>query len=670
MAKHTSKLSSGIITTEEQLQAFVDYCLQQDSFSFDVETGDGNFPDTRGIPALNSVSWIGFTTWGRSVQMSFDHPIGSKKIGERREPRKTKEGKVRFYRVPVWEDPPEQLDRGRAFKILAPLFFDERIVKIAHNASFDLASVQKYIGGIPSDPIVCTLETQHLVTENLMRYGLKWRTKAVYGFSYDDEEVGKCVEIHPYNKVAHYLCCDTVYTFLEYHRLIKEIDKQGLWPIYDLEMTLLRVLSQIRLTGVRVDTKRLEEMKVELEPRVAELEARVYRTAGSKFNMNSPMQKVKILYGKKSEGGQGLKPWRLTKGARKRKQELEENGERFVPKLTDWSTDAEALEIYVGNPVVDAILEYQDVFKILSVYVLGYLGDPDAPKKDKPRRIFDDTIYADFLQYGAKTGRFSSSKPNLQQVPGADTDLGRLVRGAFLAESPDRKLVVADYGQIELVVLAHYLQGGALFEGFLQGIDPHTMTAAMVLNKDPADVTSSERKKYGKSLNFAVVYGAGVVKVASMMGATQEDARAVLKKHRAEFPEIYGFKSFVLEQARNDHGVIETLMGRRRRVPELFSDDAKVRNRAELQIFNSLIQGGSADLTKRAMCEYMKLKTDDMSLLMTVHDELVTSAPSSMIEAASFTLDKAMTGPDLQQYIKGIPLKVDLAVVDRWSDAK
>src|ERR1700722_15737564 len=462
MTKHTSKLSLGVITTEEQLQEFVDYCLEQDSFSFDVESTDGNFPDTRGIPALNTVSCIGFTTWGRSVQMSFDHPIGTKQVGERREPRKQKDGKVRFYRMPVYEEPPPQLDRGRAFEILKPLFFHPDIIKIAHNASFDLASVAKYIGGIPTGNIVCTLETQHLVTENLMRYGLKWRTKAVYGFAYDNEDVGKCVEKHPYNKVAHYLCCDTVYTFLEYHRLIKEINKQNLWPIYDLEMTLLRVLTEIRLTGVGVDTKRLEEMGVELPPKVAELEGEIYRRACSKFNLNSPMQKVKILYGPKKEGGQGLKPWKLTKGARKKKEEAEKSGEKFTPKLTDWSTDAETLEVYRGNAVVDAILEYQDVFKILSVYVIGYLGDPDAPKRDKPRKIFDDVIYADFLQYGAKTGRFSSSKPNLQQVPGADTDLGRLVRGAFIAESPDRKLIVADYGQIELVVLAHYLQQGAL----------------------------------------------------------------------------------------------------------------------------------------------------------------------------------------------------------------
>lgn len=666
-SKHSSKLSSSVVTTEEQLQAFVDYTLTQDSFSFDVETTDGNFPDTRGIPALNTVSWIGFTTKGWTITVSFDHPIGSKVIGERREPRRQSNG-VKFFRMPVYEEPPPQIDRGRAFEILKPLFFSKRLVKIAHNASFDLASIAKYIGGIASEPVACSLETQHLVNENLMRYGLKWRTKAVYGFSYDDEEVGRCVEKHPYYKVAHYLVCDTVYSYLEYHRVIKEIESQNLWTVYDLEMRLLRVLAQIRLNGVRVDTERLEEMRLELIPRVAELEAQIYRAAGMKFNLKSPAQKVRVLYLPKKDGGQGLKPWKLTKGAKKKKELAADEGREFEPQLKDWSTDSDALETYAGNPVVDAMLEHADVFKILSVYVIGYLGDPEA--KDHPCRIFDDNIYADFQQFGAKTGRFSSSKPNLQQVPGADTDLGRLIRGAFLAESPDRKLIVADYGQVELVILAHYLQQGALFEGFLNGIDPHTITAAMVLNKDPDLITSAERKKYGKSLNFAVVYGAGPGKVASMMGASVEDAISVLKKHQAEFPEIYEFKKYVIDMARDQKGCIETLMGRKRRVTDLFSTDRKKRFGAERQIFNSLVQGGSADLTKLAMCEYSDAKTTEMRLLMTVHDELVTSAPSSMIDLASDTLRTAMTGPKLQSFIKGVPLTVELAIVDRWSQAK
>lgn len=668
--KHTSKLSSAVINTPEALKAFVDYALTQDVVAFDVETTDGSLPDTRGVPALNSVSWIGFTTKGQTAVISFDHPVGTKIIGERKEPRQQSNG-IKFFTMPVYEEPPEQMDRGESFQILERLFFSKKLVKVAHNASFDLGSIAKYYGGRIAENTVCSLEMQHLVNENLNRYGLKWRTRDYYGFAYDDEEVGRKVEKYQYNKVAHYLVCDVVYCYLEYTRLIRDIERQNLWDVFDLEMELLPNLAQIRLTGVAIDEPRLEAMKVELTPKVAELEANIYRAAGQKFNLNSPAQKCNVLYGPKKDGGQGLKPWKLTKGAKKKKEQADENDAPFLPKITDWSTDGEAIEGFAGNTVVDAIIEYQDTFKILSTYVIGYLGDSDAKKHDKPKRIYDGVMYADFMQFGTKTGRFSSSKPNLQQVPGADTDLGKLVRGAFTAESPDRKLIVADYGQVELVILAHYLQQGALFDGFLEGIDPHTMTAAMVLNKSPDAVTSTERKKFGKSLNFAVVYGAGPGKVASMMGANVTDAISVLKKHQAEFPEIYEFKRYVVEDARSMKvPSITTLMGRVRRVPEIRSSDKKKRASGERMLFNSLVQGGSADLTKKAMNEYMSLKTNDMRLLLTVHDELVTSASVGMIEEASTTLQTAMTGPELQRWIKNIPLKVDMAVVDRWSEAK
>ena len=215
---------------------------------------------------------------------------------------------------------------------------------------------------------------------------------------------------------------------------------------------------------------------------------------------------------------------------------------------------------------------------MLHTYVLGYLGDPTA--KDKPCKIFNDRIFADFVQYGTKTGRESCRDPNLQNVGRPDTELGKLIRGVFIAD-PGCRLIIADYGQVELVMLAHYLGQGKLYDGFLAGIDPHQMTAAMVLGKDPADVTKAERQAYGKSINFAVVYGAGDNKVASMIGngTTPREARKFLDRHETEFPEIYGFKEYILDQcraARPPH--ITTLWGRKRRVPGILSSDKGMRH--------------------------------------------------------------------------------------------
>jgi DNA polymerase-1 len=500
-----------------------------------------------------------------------------------------------------------------------------------------------------------------LIDENRKQYKLKTITKDIYGFSYDDEDVGKCVERHPFAKVGHYLHCDVVYPLAEYRRLRPLIDEQDLQRVYELEMALLPILARMRLTGIDVDEPRLQEMRADLSVRVEEVEGKIYHAAGRKFNINAPRQKQEVLYAPKREGGQALKPWRLTDGGKKRKDQ----GVR--PCIYDYSTDAEALDSYVGNPVVDALLNYQEWAKLLNTYVLGYLGDDTA--KDKPCRIFDGKIFADLVQYGTKTGRFSCREPNLQNVGRPDTELGKLIRGAFIAE-PGRKLVVADYEQVELVVLAHFLGQGKLYDGFLAGIDPHRMTAAGATGKAPEDVTPDERQRLGKSINFAVVFGAGDGKVASMMGVDVRQAKAFLAKHEVEFPEIYGFKEYVLDQCREQRPPhIRTLFGRMRRVPGILSRDRGMRMYSERQAFNSLIQGSAADIMKLAMIRLAGEMPPWMKLHLTVHDELVTSAPDDRVEEAKVILLNAMTGPGIGDMLR-VPLKSDCAIVSRWSEAK
>ena len=941
-------IRSNVILTPERLAETVEYFMAdepgRDVFCFDMETSG---PD-RGVPYCNNATWIGLATQGRTAVIPFGHPIGSEITGWTKEPRQQKNG-IKMFKVPIYEPPPQQLDRAQVFEALQPLLWHPEKVKVGHGMQFDLATIAKYYGGeIPAGPHCDSIVLRFLLNENRLTYKLKQITRDIYGFAYDDEEVGKCVEKHPFNKVAHYLHCDVVYPLLEYRSLRPQIEQEGLEQVYEIEMALLPILARMRLTGVKVDKPRLEEMRADLSVRVEQVEGKIYATAGRKFNLNAPRAKQSILYGPKSEGGQGLKPWRLTDAARDRKK----RNPRYEPVMTDYSTDAEALDSYVGNPVVDAILDYQEWAKLLNTYVLGYLGDPAA--KDKPCRIFDDRIFADFVQWGAKTGRFSCvsgdtelvtnrgifrfdeyqpmqgdlvpthegrwqpvlrkiykgrsqmfrvalyngaeikatgehrfytsdgwkylrdlrpedkvysyvgfqdvhgrpgehpqgvsplpgqpaqahhhrgrgaarddlpqrpydhhpehlsrpeegregtplfsledveaepdarkewfpasrvpgshsregwvltaqgrrpvraaspardgaaarveapasaagraphrrgqaqlrpgqpggcyegwsreaarqevaireitplgtmgvwdievdgdhsyatqgflnhncREPNLQNVGRPDTELGKLIRGAFIA-GPGRRLIVADYSQIELVVLAHYLGQGKLFEGFEQGIDPHTMTAAMVLGKRLEDITKDERQKYGKSINFAVVYGAGDAKVASMIGCAVKEARKFLDRHEVEFPEIYEFKEYILDECRKQRPPhITTLFGRRRRVPGIMSSDRGMRLYSERQAFNSLIQGGQADIIKLAMIRthagiaaHPEL---DMKLHLTVHDELVTSAPYDCTDQAQKVLLDAMIGPGIGDLLR-VPLKSDCAIVDRWSEAK
>ena len=660
--------SSNVVLTPDRLAETVDYFMQDkiDVVSFDLETSG----DNRGVPYCNSASWIGLAARGRTAVIPFGHPIGSKVTGTAKEPRQQQNHKTggtitKMFTVPVYEPPPAQLDRAEVFEALKPVFWSSK-VKVGQGMQFDLATIAKYYDGeIPPGSHCDTIVLRWLINENRKKYSLKAITKDIYGFEYDNEDVGKCVEKYPFNMVAHYLHCDVMYPLIEYRNLRPQIDAEGLQRVYELEMALLPVLARMRLTGVPVDVQRLEEMRADLGPRIERVEGKIYAAAGRKFNINASRAKQAVLFGPASEGGQGLKPWKLTDGAKDRKQ----RNPKYVPVMTDWSTDANVLDTFADNPVVDALLDYQEWHKLLHTYVLGYLGDPTA--KDKPCKIFDGKIFADFVQYGTKTGRESCREPNLQNVGRPDTELGKLIRGAFVA-APGRKLIVADYGQIELVMLAHYLGQGKLYEGFLAGIDPHQMTAAMVLGKDPADVTKAERQAYGKSINFAVVYGAGDSKVASMIGngTTARDARKFLDRHEEEFPEIYGFKEYVLDECRAQRPPhIRTLWGRKRRVPGILSSDRGMRMYSERQAFNALIQGSSADILKFAKVRLAERMPEWMNLHLAVHDELVCSAPVDKVDEGRSILLDAMVGPGIGDMLR-VPLKSEVAIVDRWSDAK
>lgn len=686
-------LSSSIILDPDRLAREVEYIGNQGRFFFDVESIPSEPGlDDRGVPARNNVTWMGIATHGRVIKIPMGHPIGNEIIGEGIEPRLCADGKVRNYKVPIYSKPPEHMNQQQVFSLLNPLFADPDIDQIAHGATFDAASVAKYrrspLGKplVPEGPVICTIEMHHLIDENQMRYGLKFTTDRVYGFKYDDGSIGKTVEKYRMNQVAQYLHYDLVYGWQEYKRLRPLIKEQGLEELWELEVALTTVLADMRTTGMAMDTDRLEQLRGELSVLVDERERKFYHVAGKKVNMRSPKQLQSLLYKPEKEGGLGLPAWKLTASASKRKEEAMKERKKFIPAFSDFSTDDESLTEFKDNPVVAALLEYRETAKVYSTYVLGYLGDPD--NKEKPCRVFDGIVYPDFVQYGAGTGRFSCRDPNLQNVPrptGSENDLGTMVRGLFIAR-PGNKLIVADYGQIELVLLAHFIGYGMLYQGFLDGIDPHTMTAAMALNLDPrglqdrVDAGDKEaknfRQRFGKSINFATVYGAWIKKLASMMSVSMDEAQEFKDAYDRNTPEIEAYRIQVLKEARR-HSFrktgfpphTKTLLGRIRRLPELMSGNQRIRNRAERQIFNSKIQGSSADLTKMAMVRFYKRKKAHWTIDLTVHDEVVIECPESEVAEAQALLAWAMTGEGIQDLVS-LPLKIDLHICDRWSEAK
>jgi len=637
-------ISSNTVTTPEHLHDVVDHFMDQDAFAFDTETTGPN----RLVPVLAPVSWLSLATEGMAVAIPSGHPNGSHLISRATRKKNSITGK--FDQFPaVWDAPPPQMRASEVWSIVKPLFMSDKI-KIAQNATFDLVVTAKYLGGkIAPGPYADTIVMQWLLDENMKSKGLKEMVRKYYGVDYDKENTGKCVEIHGFNKVAHYAYMDAKFTYLLWKKFSPMITADNLDQIYDdIEMDLLPALCDMNMEGALVDVDELLSLKEDLSERLVGFEAAVYKAAGQRFNINSPQQKVKVLFSSKEDGGQGLKP------------------QKFSKKTKEPSTDAESLEHFPNNPVVKALGDFQEISTLLNTYVIGYLGDPEDSKK--PCRIHNGRIHADLVQYGTVTGRFSCRTPNLQNIPTVGTDLGQRVRGLFISPEGE-SLIVADYGQIELVVLAHFSHAKALVDGFNNGIDAHVTTASKIFGVPVEEVTKPMRG-VAKTENFAVVYGSGVEKTASTAGITLKEAKRFLDIHQREFPEIYAFKDAVIRVAKSRRPAhLRTLLGRKRRLPELFRADRGQRMAAERQAVNSLIQGSAADLIKLAMIRLHSSLPPEMKLILSVHDELVMTCPDAMVEEGSRLMREAMLGEEIQSLLS-VPMTIDLSVVKRWADAK
>lgn len=673
-------VSSTVILKPDDLKRVVRHFRSKPAFAFDVESVDGPYPDTRGIPALNKVTWISMATYGMCVVIPIGHPIGTKVIGETKEPRIDKNGATRYFRVPIYEAPPDQMDAATVFEILRPLFFDDTITKVCHEATFDLGSVAKYFGEIPPGPYDDTKVIMRLIDENTARInnGLKEWIKRIFGKNYDTENVGRKVEIHPFGKVAHYSYMDSLYTWLLWVLERPQIDAEGLTKVWRCESDLIGSLVSMRLSGTPVDTPKFEVLREKNAVDLVELEGEIYKAAGRRFNLNAVRQKCEVIYGPVEKGGQGLKAYNLTDGGKKKKRANQKT------TIYDYSTDAKALNRYRTNPVVKAMLNYADVNKLQNSFVVSFLGDPE---NKKPPKIFDGFIYPEIQQHGTVSGRCSGKNPNPQNIPRADTERGKIVRSCFAA--PEGCLLcVADYGQIELVVLAHLIGYGRLYDGFLSGIDPHTITAAGILGKDPSipvdapgGVTKKERQDMGKTMNFTIVNGAGAYLVAEMTGKSKDAAQELLDQHEAEFPEIYAFKRAAMKEARRRgelEGVpyLRTILGRKRRMPDLMLEPSRNNNwkvaAAEREAFNSLIQGGAADIMKLSIPRVDNLWAEqcpEAYLTLTVHDELMGVVPAEQSELCKQLMVEGMTGPGIQTYLK-VPLNVEANVGANWATAK
>jgi DNA polymerase-1 len=418
-------------------------------------------------------------------------------------------------------------------------------------------------------------------------------------------------------------------------RLREELEGAGLARLYEeIERPLTRVLARMEVAGVAVDRERLASVAAELAAEARRLEREVQRLAGEEFNVNSPAQLRRVLYERL-----GLAPQRRTK--------------------TGWSTDAASLERLRGeHPVVDALLHYREVEKLRSTY-----GEPLLAEVGP-----DGRIHATFHQTVARTGRLSSERPNLHNIP-VRTEEGRRIREAFVA-GPGRQLLVADYDQIELRVIAHLSGDEGLMRAFATHADVHRMVAASVFGVPPEEVTPLQRSR-AKMVSYGLLYGMEAYGLARRLGIETSEAQAILDAYFRAFPGVQGYLRSVIEEAR-ERGYTETLLGRRRPIPELRSPDGRVRQAAERQAMNAGVQGLAADLFKVALVRLdacLEAAGERARLVLQVHDEVLVEAPQD--EAAELA-------PVVQEVLEGVgqvadlrvPLEVTVRCGSSWAEAK
>ena len=667
-----------IITTKKQLTDLVEYYSKVDGFAFDVET----VGDNRIQPVVNDVLWISLATDDRTDVIPMGHPngeflhwdkelllSGQKKIAAGKKLEDLKETdftKNQAKWKPVFDAPPSQLLPGDVFKELKPLFFSNKL-KVGHNIKFDLKSVAKYYRGtVPTKPFFDTMMAAFVLdNRNRGKLGLKDCAEKFLKIKVE-KGIGAEVEAYSFSDVAHYSGFDAEVTWKLYRFLEPKLTG-GLSRVWSLEMDVIAALCDMELTGANIDVKELTALKKRLETDIDLARGKAYKLAGKPFSMNSVPEKQKLLFSPASEGGRGIKPNIKVKIALTSKgQDVAAAG--GVLTMQHFSVSSDALEFYrAKDELVDAILEYQDLNKLMTTYVIPYLGGEvtrtnlgksKIVKKDS--LLINGKVHTNFKSHGAETGRFSSSDPNLQNIPSSG-QYGKLIRNLFIAP-PGYKLVVADYSQIEPRIIAAFSGDPIMVNNYLTGGDIYTTIG---------DTMGVDRKA-GKVLVLSIAYGVGPDKIAQQVGCSVNDAKDLLNRFTQQFNDIAKYKAKVIRMASQQSPIpyVQTLMGRRRYIPDLKSVDKGLKSRADRQAFNTVIQGSAADIMKLAIIRAHSCFVDepDVNVVLTVHDELVTVAREDLAQETAEAIRESMEGIKMKEIT--VPLIADVKIVDKWGEAK
>jgi DNA polymerase-1 len=489
------------------------------------------------------------------------------------------------------------------------------------------------IAGGATKPLPVVFDTQ--IAAYLLNASLRSQTIADVAHERLDVTLPPAVDVPPAVRIG----LDALAALAVREPLEKALVESGLDRLFrEIEMPLISVLAEMEVAGVAIDREALSKLDVEFGAEMARLESEIYADVGHDFNLGSPKQLEQILFYELN----------LPKGKRTK---------------TGYSTDASVLEeLKPAHPMIGKLLDWRLYSKLRSTYIEA------LPALVSER---DGRLHTTFHQAVAATGRLSSSDPNLQNIP-IRSDLGRRIRRAFVAGSPEVTLVAADYSQIELRIIAHVSGDEHLRDAFARGADIHRETAALVLHKAPEDVTHDERSM-AKMVNFGLAYGMSDFGLSSRAGISRAEAKAFIDNYFATYSGISYYMLHIKELARQQ-GWVSTLLGRRRSIPELRMSNPALRGAGERMAINMPIQGTAADIIKIAMIRLPEklraARVDGRPLkarvLLQVHDELVLEVPRDEVDAVVPIVRETMEGA-----LKlDVPLTVDIKVGDDWESMK
>ena len=602
----TERADYRLVTTPEALEEFVARLARQTDFAVDTETTSVN------------------PTNAELVGLSFAWEAG------------------RGYYIPVRSAYGETVPIERVRGTLGPILADETKRKVGQNLKYDLI-VLRHAGMPVAGPLFDTMIAAFVLDPAQSSYKLDKLVRTHLGHEMIpiSELIGKGrqqlqMDQVPLERVTEYAAEDADYTWRLRELFEPRLKGSDRGPLFfKTEMPLVSVLTDMEYEGVSLDVEFLREMGREMAARIDAIADEIHQQVGTPFNLDSPKQLGEILFDKL-----GYRVVKKTKTAR--------------------STDAETLEVLAaetGDPLPTLVLEYRELQKLRGTYVEA------LPKALSART---GRIHTSYHQTGAVTGRLSSSEPNLQNIP-VRTELGRQIRRAFVPRSRDELLIVADYSQIELRVLAHFCQDPTLIEAFMADRDIHAFVAAQV-NGVPLEAVTKEMRGRAKAVNFGIIYGQSAFGLSRTTGMSRTEAKAFIDDYFRRYPGIRGFLDQCVEDAKRD-GYVRTILGRRRPIPNIDSRNRTVRAQAERLAVNTVLQGSAADLIKTAMIQlHGRIREERLALrmLLQVHDELVCEAPRKQASHLSELIADVMShAMELR-----VPLKVDVHTGQNWLEAK